>query len=82
MLACDSARVDVVLGVHGPLHSEIPSALGRALSLHRSTTRKRSIDHRKHRVQPTQEAWLDPKTPFDPERVAAVSNDEKRTEDP
>ncbi|KIG15704.1 TRANSCRIPTIONAL REGULATORY protein [Enhygromyxa salina] len=38
MLACDSARVDVVLGEHGPQHgpqhSEIPSALGRALSLH------------------------------------------------
>ncbi|KIG14137.1 TRANSCRIPTIONAL REGULATORY protein [Enhygromyxa salina] len=34
-----------------------------------------------HRVQPPQPALLDPKTPFDPERVAAVSNNEKRTED-
>ncbi|KIG14406.1 TRANSCRIPTIONAL REGULATORY protein [Enhygromyxa salina] len=50
--------------------------------MHRSITRKRSIDHRKHRVQPTQSALLDPKTPLDPEHVAAVSNNEKRTEDP
>ncbi|KIG14080.1 TRANSCRIPTIONAL REGULATORY protein [Enhygromyxa salina] len=47
-----------------------------------ATTRKPSNDHRKHRVQPPQPALLDPKTSLDPERVAAVSNDEKRTEDP
>ncbi|KIG13148.1 TRANSCRIPTIONAL REGULATORY protein [Enhygromyxa salina] len=61
MLACDSGRVDVVLGER--CHCTC------------ATTREHSNDHRNQHL-------LDPKTPLDPERVAAVSNDEKRTEDP